>query len=43
MAAKATFNSLCGIAVNQKTGDVYVADFANHVIRKISPQGMLYV
>ena len=36
--AAASFNEPLGIAVDP-TGNLYVADFANHVIRKITPLG----
>lgn len=36
---KAMFNRPWGITVNQETGDVFVADRNNHIIRKITPQG----
>jgi M6 family metalloprotease-like protein len=39
-AAIALFNSPTGIAVDS-TGNSYVADNANHVIRKITPAGMV--
>lgn len=39
----AMFNNPCGLAVNQETGDIYVADWGNHVIRKINYQGMFLV
>src|ERR1051325_3796370 len=34
----ARFNSPCGVAVDSE-GNVYVADTANHMIRKITPAG----
>jgi sugar lactone lactonase YvrE len=36
----ATFNKPCGVAVD-RDGIVYVADSGNHVIRKITPEGMV--
>jgi sugar lactone lactonase YvrE len=39
-AAQARFSSPAGVAVTP-TGDVFVADSANHVIRKIDPSGMV--
>lgn len=37
------FNNPRGIAVDEGTGDVYVADSCNHVIRKISSKGYFYI
>lgn len=34
----AMFKHPYGITINQETGDIYVSDYDNHVIRKISPQ-----
>jgi len=36
---KATFNQPRGIEIDQKDGSVYVCEFANHNIRKITPEG----
>ncbi len=38
--ATATFNTPYGVVVDS-SGQVYVADFANHAVRKISPQGVV--
>jgi NHL repeat len=35
----ARFNNLRDIAIDQQTGNLFVSDYANHNIRKISPQG----
>lgn len=37
---KVTFNHPSGMAVNQKTGMIYVVDTNNHIIRRVSPQGI---
>ena len=39
-AANATFFSPMGIAVNHTSGDLYISDFFNHTIRKITLQGI---
>lgn len=36
---EAMFNCPSGIAISEQSGDVYVADSGNHVIRKINAQG----
>lgn len=33
------FNAPFGIAIDQQTGNLYVSDCCNHVIRRITPQG----
>jgi sugar lactone lactonase YvrE len=38
--ASARFNSPTGVAVD-KSGKVYVADYTNHLIRQISPEGLV--
>lgn len=38
-ATQAKFSYPYGVTVNQQTGDVYVGDYYNHVIRKITSQG----
>jgi hypothetical protein len=38
-AAQFSFTSESGIVVDQKTGDVYVADTGNHRVEKFSPSG----
>ncbi|MEB0302108.1 hypothetical protein, partial [Mucilaginibacter sp. 5C4] len=37
----ARFSGPAGIAVNATTGDIYVADFNNHVIRKVTAAGVV--
>lgn len=37
----ALFSGPTGIAVNPQTSDIYVSDFNNHAIRKITPEGTL--
>jgi hypothetical protein len=39
--AVATFLFPSGVAVDKNTGNIYVADSGNHVIRKITPAGMV--
>ena len=36
----ASFFNPHGIAVDQQTGNVFVSDQSNHLIRKITPQGV---
>ena len=38
----ASFNRPLGVAVNQTDGCLYVADYGNHKIRKITPQGSMW-
>jgi DNA-binding beta-propeller fold protein YncE len=38
----AQFNLAFGIAVDQQTGNLFVSDYNNHNIRKITPQGKSY-
>jgi hypothetical protein len=38
---KTGFSHPVGITLDQLTGDLYVSDFGNHTIRKISPQGVV--
>lgn len=37
---RALFNSPYRLTVNQETGDLYVSDYGNQVIRKITAQGV---
>ena len=39
--AKARFSGPIGIALDHRTGTLFVSDFFNHLIRKITPEGML--
>jgi hypothetical protein len=39
--ATARFSSPAAVAVNKATGDVFVADAGNHVIRRVSPGGLV--
>jgi DNA-binding beta-propeller fold protein YncE len=39
----ASFNNACGIAIDQKTGSLFVSDQGNHTIRKITPQGNFFI
>jgi hypothetical protein len=41
MGTNALFNNPQGIAVAPATGDIYVADSGNSIIRKITPAGMV--
>jgi len=41
VALKAKFNYPHGIAIDNQTGNIYVVDHANHVVRKIEPQGVV--
>ena len=38
---KASFNGPDGIALDQQTGTLFVSDYHNDLIRKITPEGML--
>ena len=35
----ASFNKPIGLVINRVTGDIYVAEYGNHLIRKITPDG----
>jgi gliding motility-associated-like protein len=35
----ASFNKPIGLVLNSHTGDIYVAEYGNHLIRKITPDG----
>jgi sugar lactone lactonase YvrE len=37
---KAQFTFPNGITIDQKTGTLFVSDYDNHTIRKITPQGL---
>ena len=37
----ASFNHPYNIAIDQRTGNLFVCDYGNHLIRKITPQGIL--
>lgn len=37
----ASFNKPIGLVINRTTGDIYVADYGNHLIRKITPDGLV--
>lgn len=37
----ALFKNPLGIAINQDDGNIYVSDYGNHKIRKISPEGLI--
>lgn len=39
----AAFKSPFGIAVNRNTGIIYVADYLNSVIRRITPKGIYFI
>jgi hypothetical protein len=41
MGAKASFSRPWYITMSQQTGELFVSDSHNHMIRKITPQGML--
>ena len=40
LGSSASFNYPYGIAIDQQTGNLFVSDQNNHLIRKITPQGM---
>lgn len=40
-ALKAQLNGLAGLAIDQKTGTLYIADSTNHRVRKVTPDGMI--
>ena len=39
--ADAMFNRPMGIALDRRTGNLYVADTGNHTIRKVTPEGVV--
>ena len=39
VGSSASFNNPRGIAIDQQTGNIFVSDYSNHSIRKITPQG----
>ena len=41
VGTKASFFNLMGIAIDQQTGTLFVSDCSNHLIRKITSQGIL--
>ena len=40
VGSNASFTHPRGIAVDQQTGNLYVCDYSNHLIRRITPQGV---
>ena len=40
VGSSASFHDPYGIAIDQQTGDVFVSDWSDHLIRKITPQGV---
>ena len=40
VGSSASFNNPRGITIDQQTGNVFVSDYSNHSIRKITPQGV---
>ena len=39
VGSDARFSSPAGIAIDQQTGSLFVSDYGNNMIRKITPQG----
>jgi gliding motility-associated-like protein len=37
----ASFNKPIGLVISRSTGDIYVAEYGNHLIRKITPGGLV--
>ena len=37
----ASFKHPKNIAIDQRTGNLFVSDYGNHLIRKITPQGII--
>ena len=40
IGSEASFNQPFDITIDQRTGNLFVTDNANHLIREINPQGM---
>lgn len=43
MGIVAKFINPIGIAIHHATGNMYICDFGNNCIRKIDPQGKVYI
>lgn len=42
MSMSASFKYPCGLDMTQSDGCIYVADYSNHKVRKITPEGFVY-